>query len=186
MGHRLSRIYTRTGDDGSTGLGNGERVPKTDPRVEAYGTIDELNSVIGWTRSQPLPVEIDQRLREIQHTLLNLGGEIATPGLPPLVQAGEVRVLEEAIDRFNAGLPPLREFMLPGGGPGAAALHLARTVCRRAERALCHLDPGARTPEGLHYLNRLSDLLFVMARVVLRAEGGVEELWAHTRGKPST
>ncbi|EQD76411.1 ATP:cob(I)alamin adenosyltransferase [mine drainage metagenome] len=183
MGHRLSRIYTRTGDDGTTGLGNGQRVAKTDPCVEAYGTIDELNSVLGWVRAQAIPPGIDQVLKGIQHALFDLGGEIATPGLPPLIRASMVRDLEETIDRFNAGLPALAEFILPGGGPGSAALHLARTVCRRAERALCHLGKSC-PPDALRYLNRLSDLLFVMARVALKAEGGAEELWAHTRGTP--
>ncbi|MHB1543460.1 MAG: cob(I)yrinic acid a,c-diamide adenosyltransferase [Gammaproteobacteria bacterium] len=183
MGHRLSRIYTRTGDDGTTGLGNGQRVAKTDPRVEAYGTIDELNSVLGFVRTQAIPAEIDRVLKGIQHALFDLGGEIATPGLPPIIQTAAVRDLEEAIDRFNAELPALAEFILPGGGPGSAALHIARTVCRRAERALCHLG-DACPRDDLCYLNRLSDLLFVMARVTLRAEGGAEELWAHTRGAP--
>ena len=183
MGHRLSRIYTRTGDDGTTGLGNGQRVAKTDPRVEAYGTIDELNSVLGFVRAQAIPAEVDRLLREIQHALFDLGGEIATPGLSPLIGADRVSGLEASIDRLNADLPALAEFILPGGGPGASALHVARTVCRRAERVLCQL--GAAAPrDAQRYLNRLSDLLFVMARVTLRGEGGSEELWAHVRGKP--
>ncbi len=183
MGHRLSRIYTRTGDDGTTGLGNGQRVAKTDPRVEAYGTIDELNSVLGFVRAQALPAELDRLLNGIQHALFDLGAEIATPGLPPLIQMATVRALEEAIDRLNANLPALAEFILPGGGIGSAALHMARTVCRRAERALCRLGEAC-PPDDLRYLNRLSDLLFVMARISLRAEGGQEELWSHTRGTP--
>jgi cob(I)alamin adenosyltransferase len=182
MGYRLSKIYTRTGDDGTTGLGNGERVPKTDPRVGAYGAIDELSSVLGWVRSHSLPTEIDLLLMNVQHALFDIGAEIATPGLPPLLAPEATRALEAAIDRHNATLPPLAEFILPGGGPSASALHIARTVCRRAERETCTAGEAV-TAENRRYLNRLSDLLFVLARVLLREEGGREELWHHKRQK---
>ncbi len=182
MGYRLSKIYTRTGDDGTTGLGNGERVSKTDPRVGAYGAIDELNSVLGWVRSHSLPAEIDLLLVNVQHALFDIGAEIATPGLPPLLPTEATRSLEAAIDHHNATLPPLAEFILPGGGPCASALHIARTVCRRAEREASAAG-DAVTPENRRYLNRLSDLLFVLARCLLREEGGREELWHHKREK---
>jgi cob(I)alamin adenosyltransferase len=182
MGYRLSKIYTRTGDDGTTGLGDGQRVSKTDPRVGAYGAIDELNSVLGWVRSQSLPPEIDHLLMNVQHALFDIGAEIATPGLPPLLPTGATRSLEDAIDHHNATLSPLAEFILPGGGPRASALHIARTVCRRVEREACAAGEAV-SGENRRYLNRLSDLLFVLARVLLREEGGCEELWHHKRQK---
>jgi cob(I)alamin adenosyltransferase len=182
MGYRLSKIYTRTGDDGTTGLGDGQRVAKTDPRVGAYGAIDELNSVLGWVRSHSLPAEIDSLLMNVQHALFDIGAEIATPGMNPLLAPEATSGLEEAIDRHNATLPPLAEFILPGGGPSAAALHIARTACRRAEREACAASAGV-TAENRRYLNRLSDLLFVLARVLLREEGRGEELWHHKRLK---
>jgi cob(I)alamin adenosyltransferase len=182
MGNRLSRIYTRTGDDGSTGLGDGRRVPKDSARVEAYGTVDELNSVIGVLLAVPkLPKKVAACLTEVQHELFDLGGELCIPG-HTLIRAEHVAQLESALDEFNEKLPPLKEFILPGGGPAAAACHLARTVARRAERRACTL---ARTdsvsPEVLKYLNRLSDLLFVLARVLARHERGTEVLWRHER-----
>jgi cob(I)alamin adenosyltransferase len=182
MGNRLSRIYTRTGDDGTTGLGDGRRVPKDSARVEAYGTVDELNSVIGVLLAVPkLPKKIIACLTGVQHELFDLGGELCIPG-HTLIRAEHVAQLESALDEFNEKLPPLKEFILPGGGPAAAACHLARTVARRAERRACTL---ARTesvsPEVLKYLNRLSDLLFVLARVLARHERGGEVLWRHER-----
>jgi len=184
MGNRLSRIYTRTGDDGTTGLGDGSRVPKDNARVEAYGTVDELNSVIGVLLAVPkLPQNVAACLTGVQHELFDLGGELCIPG-HTLIRAEHVAQLERALDEFNAKLPPLKEFILPGGGPGAAACHLARTVARRAERRACTL---ARTEqvsaEVLRYLNRLSDLLFVLARVLARHERGTEVLWRHERHK---
>lgn len=180
MGHRLSRIYTRTGDDGSTGLGDGMRVPKEHLRVEAYGTVDEANSAIGVILAAPgLPPPVVECLTAIQHDLFDLGGELCMPGHRVIV-AGDVERLEDALDAFNAGLPPLKDFILPGGGPAAAACHLARTVARRAERRVWAL---ARTEhvaaEVPQYLNRLSDLLFVIARVLARHENGSEVLWRH-------
>jgi cob(I)alamin adenosyltransferase len=182
MGNRLSRIYTRTGDDGTTGLGDGRRVPKDSARVEAYGTVDELNSLIGVLLAVPkLPKKVAACLTEVQHELFDLGGELCIPG-HTLIRAEHVAQLERALDEFNEKLPPLKEFILPGGGPAAAACHLARTVARRAERRACTL---ARTdsvsPEVLKYLNRLSDLLFVLARVLARHERGTEILWRHER-----
>ena len=184
MGNRLSKIYTRTGDDGSTGLGDGTRVPKDGARVEAYGTVDELNSVVGVLLAVPgLPPAVADCLTEVQHELFDLGGELCIPG-HQMIRAEQVTRLEQALDGFNEALPPLREFILPGGGPAAAACHLARTVARRAERrawALSRAEPV--NPELLKYLNRLSDLLFVIARVLARHERGAEVLWKHQRGK---
>ena len=182
MGNRLSKIYTRTGDDGTTGLGDGTRVRKDSARVEAFGTVDELNSVLGTLLAQPaLAAGIAECLTEVQHQLFDLGGELCIPGHVVLA-AAQVEWLERTLDAFNADLPPLKEFILPGGGPAAALCHLARTVARRAERRVWTL---ARTetvnPHALHYLNRLSDLLFVLARVLARHERGGEVLWRHER-----
>jgi cob(I)alamin adenosyltransferase len=177
MGNRLTKIYTRTGDEGSTGLGDGSRVPKDGPRVEAFGAIDETNSAIGVLLTAALPDEVRVTLTEVQHDLFDLGGELAIPGTY-LIKAEHVTRLETALDAFNDALPPLKEFILPGGGPAAAACHLARSICRRAERRTWTL---ARTetvaPDALKYLNRLSDLLFVLARVLARHEGGGDVLW---------
>ena len=180
MGHRLSRIYTRTGDDGSTGLGDGMRVPKEHLRVEAYGTVDEANSAVGLVLAVPaLPAAVVECLTEVQHDLFDLGGELCMPGYRVIV-AADVERLEATLDRFNADLPPLKDFILPGGGAAAAACHLARTVTRRAERrvwALARVEQvAAEVPQ---YLNRLSDLLFVLARVLARHERGTEVLWRH-------
>ena len=184
MGNRLSKIYTRTGDDGTTGLGDGTRVRKDDARVEAYGTADELNSAIGVLLAVPgLPAAVVTCLTEVQHELFDLGGELCIPG-HRVIQAEHVTRLENALDSFNDALPPLKEFILPGGGPGAAACHLARTIARRAERrvwTLAETEPVA--PELTQYLNRLSDLLFVLARVIVRHERGSEVLWRHDRAR---
>jgi cob(I)alamin adenosyltransferase len=178
MGHRLSKIYTRTGDDGSTGLGDGMRVPKEHLRVEAYGTVDEANSAVGVVLAVPgLPTDVHACLTDVQHTLFDLGGELCIPG-HRVIKDGDVEKLEQTLDRFNENLPPLKDFILPGGGPAAAACHLARTVTRRAERrvwALARVESVA--PEVPQYLNRLSDLLFVIARVLARHEHGGEVLW---------
>ncbi|HYB34141.1 MAG TPA: cob(I)yrinic acid a,c-diamide adenosyltransferase [Steroidobacteraceae bacterium] len=184
MGNRLSKIYTRTGDDGTTGLGDGSRAPKDSARVEAYGTVDELNSSIGVLLAIPeLPEAVAQCLTEVQHELFDLGGELCIPG-HRLITAEQVTRLEKTLDDFNDPLPPLREFILPGGGPAAAACHLARSVARRAERRVWTLAKAASvSPEVTKYLNRLSDLLFVVARVLARHERGVEVLWRHDRGK---
>jgi cob(I)alamin adenosyltransferase len=178
MGHRLSRIYTRTGDDGTTGLGDGTRVPKDDARVEAFGTVDEANSAVGMVLAVPgLPESIVDCLVRVQHDLFDLGGELCIPGYSAIT-TGYVARLERELDDFNAPLPPLKDFILPGGGPAAAACHFARTVCRRAERRVWTLaqrdDVNA---EASRYLNRLSDLLFVLSRVLARHEQGSEVLW---------
>jgi len=184
MGHRLSKIYTRTGDTGTTGLGDGTRVPKTHARIEAYGAVDEANSALGMTLAvRGLPENIIRLLTDIQHDLFDLGGELAVPGYRAIEQT-RIDVLEQELDRLNENLPMLKEFILPGGGPAAAACHLARTITRRAERLVWRLietEPVA--PEVPQYLNRLSDLLFVVARVLARHENGVEVLWKHERKK---
>jgi len=184
MGKRLTKIYTRTGDDGTTGLGDGTRVPKDDVRVEAYGTVDELNSAVGMVLAVPaLPDEVVRCLVEIQHDLFDLGGELCIPGYRAIRQA-RITALEETLDRFNENLPPLKDFILPGGGPATAACHLARTIARRAERRVWTLTRASTVaPEVPRYLNRLSDLLFVAARVLARHEHGAEVLWRHDRGR---
>ncbi len=177
MGHRLTRIYTRTGDDGSTGLGDGTRVSKDHGRIESMGDVDELNSVIGLLCTEVLPPAIHRLLTRIQHDLFDLGAELCIPGHQVIPEA-RVGELEEEIDRFNNELQPLKEFILPGGSKAAALCHMARTVCRRAERRLVmlHADqPLAPTP--MHYLNRLSDLLFVLARYLNREAGVPDVLW---------
>jgi len=185
MGNRLSRIYTRTGDDGSTGLGDGTRVRKDSARVEAYGTVDELNSTIGVLLAVPsLPAAVVECLTQVQHELFDLGGELCIPG-HRAIQSAHVARLEKALDGFNDALPPLKEFILPGGGPGAAACHVARAIARRAERRVWTLSASeAVAPELTQYLNRLSDLLFVLARVIVRHERGTEVLWRHDRARP--
>jgi cob(I)alamin adenosyltransferase len=182
LGNRLSKIYTRTGDDGTTGLGDGSRVPKDGARVEAYGAVDEANSAIGVILAVPgVPADVADLLTRVQHELFDLGGELCIPG-HRAIAAAQVAALEEALDAFNERLPPLREFILPGGGPAAAACHVARTVCRRAERRAWTLARAETVaPEPLQYLNRLSDLLFVLARVLARRESGSEVLWKHER-----
>lgn len=181
MGKRLSKIYTRTGDDGTTGLGDGTRVDKEHPRVEAYGTVDELNSSIGMVLEHALPDGVHDALVEIQHELFDLGGELCIPGASAIEDA-DIDRLERRLDGFNADLPALQEFILPGGGGGAAACHLARTICRRAERETLRLSRvDAVRPQAIRYLNRLSDLLFVVARVLARASGDGEVLWRHER-----
>lgn len=182
MGKRLSKIYTKTGDDGTTGLGDGSRVPKNSLRVNAYGTVDEANSAIGVVLAHDVvPGRVRQSLTDVQHDLFELGGELCIPG-HAAVTAAFVERLERDLDDFNADLPALEEFILPGGGHAAAACHLARTIVRRAERATITLaaDEAVR-PEALQYLNRLSDLLFVIARVLSRAESGGEVLWDRER-----
>jgi cob(I)alamin adenosyltransferase len=178
MGNRLTKIYTRTGDAGTTGLGNGERVPKDHLRVEAYGTVDELNSAIGVLLATPeLPAPVADCLTRVQHRLFDLGGELCLPG-HRAIGAEAVARLEEHLDAFNADLPPLKDFVLPGGAPSAAACHLARTVCRRAERRCWRLAGEESVNEfALQYLNRLSDLLFVIARLLNRAAGRDEPIW---------
>ncbi len=178
MGHRLSKIYTRTGDDGTTGLGDGSRVRKDAPRVAACGDVDELNSVIGLALAHGTAEAIAPALRRIQHHLFDLGGELSVPGMA-LVHDADIHWLEQTLDTLNADLPRLKEFILPGGSPAAAFLHQARSVCRRAERSCVQLagQEDLLRPQVLHYLNRLSDLLFVMARCQCRQDRGQEVLW---------
>jgi cob(I)alamin adenosyltransferase len=183
MGNRLSKIYTRTGDDGSTGLGDGSRVAKDSARVCAYGTVDEANSAIGLVLAADLPEAVREVLVGVQHQMFDLGGELCIPGHAAIF-ANDIDRLEQQLDGFNAELPPLKDFILPGGGLAAAHCHLARTVCRRAERevvTLSHHD--AVRPEAIRYLNRLSDLLCVIARVLARSSGHGEVLWNHDRRK---
>ncbi|MCR6497020.1 cob(I)yrinic acid a,c-diamide adenosyltransferase [Thermomonas sp. S9] len=181
MGNRLSKIYTRTGDDGSTGLGDGSRVGKDSARVEAYGTVDEANSCIGLLLAADLPDAVRGLLVRIQHQLFDLGGELCIPGHAAISDA-DIAALEAQLDHFNADLPALKEFILPGGGEAAARCHVARTVVRRAERATVALARQEDIrPQAVHYLNRLSDLLFVLARVLARAAGHGEVLWQHER-----
>ena len=183
MGNRLSKIYTRTGDDGTTGLGDGSRVRKDATRVEAYGTVDEANSAIGMVLAVlGIPPGIAAVLARVQHELFDLGGELCIPG-HRIVTAARVTWLETTLDHYNENLPPLKDFILPGGGPAAAACHLARTVCRRAERRLVELQQAEKIePVLVRYLNRLADLLFVMARWCNRRAEVAETEWGG--GKP--
>lgn len=183
MGNRLSKIYTRTGDDGSTGLGDGSRVGKDSLRVTAYGTVDELNSAIGVVLACDVPDAVRDSLIRIQHELFNLGGELCIPGMA-LVHDGDIDQLERELDGFNDDLPVLKEFILPGGGMAAAQCHVARTIARRAEREVITLARAETVrAEAIRYLNRLSDLLFVIARVLARASAQGEVLWQHERVK---
>jgi|SRR6478672_4228783 len=181
MGNRLSKIYTKTGDDGTTGLGDGTRVAKDSARVAAYGTVDEANSAIGLVLAAELADDVRSLLTTVQHQLFDLGGELCIPGHAAIFEA-DVEALEHALDAYNADLPPLKDFILPGGGESAARCHLARTIVRRAERETVTLARhDAVRPEAVRYLNRLSDLLFVLARVLARASGHGEVLWAKQR-----
>jgi len=181
MGHRLSKITTRTGDAGETGLGDGARVTKDSPRIAALGEVDELNSAIGMVLAEELPAEVKDALERVQHDLFDLGGELSIPG-HALLTEGQVQALEASLEGWNTGLAPLKEFILPGGSRAAAAAHLARTVCRRAERSVVALGRVERVGEhARQYLNRLSDLLFVAARVLNRAAGRGDVQWRHQR-----
>jgi cob(I)alamin adenosyltransferase len=186
MGNRLSKIYTRTGDAGSTGLGDGSRVAKENLRVESYGTVDETNSAVGVILGNAgVPADIRRVLTEVQHDLFDLGGELCIPG-HVMINASHVERLETELDALNEDLPPLKEFILPGGGAAAAACHLARAICRRAERRCWSLARVETvSPEALKYLNRLSDLLFVMARVLARAGEG-EVVWRRAAAPPKS
>jgi len=177
MGKRLTKITTRTGDDGSTGLGDGSRTNKSGYRITAIGEIDELNSDIGLILAQAVPEDVSCLLRRIQHDLFDLGGELAIPG-SEVIGSARVMTLEAATDDYNAPLGPLKEFILPGGSRAGALAHVARAVCRRAERALVALSrQEVLNPQSLAYLNRLSDLLFVLARHLNHADGVVENYW---------
>ena len=177
MGNRLSKIYTRTGDDGSTGLGDGTRIAKDSVRVNAYGTVDEANSCIGLLLASDMPADIRDLLTRVQHQLFDLGGELCIPGHAAIFDA-DIDALEARLDHYNDDLPALKEFILPGGGEAAARCHIARTVVRRAERETVALSRSEVVrPQAIRYLNRLSDLLFVLARVLARASGHGEVVW---------
>lgn len=177
MGNRVSKVYTRTGDQGTTGLGDGSRIDKDHLRIEALGTVDELNSALALVTAGPLPSAVAAILAQIQNELFDLGAELCTPGRH-IISPEKVTGLEQALDTLNGNLPPLREFILPGGGTAAAACHLARAICRRAERRTLTLSRSESVnAQALIYLNRLSDLLFVIARVLAREAGSGEIFW---------
>jgi cob(I)alamin adenosyltransferase len=181
VANRLTKIYTRTGDGGETGLGDGSRTPKDTARIEALGAVDELNSHVGVLLTEVLDAGLRTRLLRIQHDLFDLGGELSIPGYR-LLDDTKVADLERWLDELNATLSPLKDFILPGGARAAAYAHVARTVCRRAERALVRLSRESElAPTGLRYLNRLSDLLFVAARVLNRSAGGSDVLWQRSK-----
>ncbi|MGQ0651742.1 MAG: cob(I)yrinic acid a,c-diamide adenosyltransferase [Betaproteobacteria bacterium] len=183
MGHRLSKITTRTGDAGETGLGDGSRVAKHSARVQALGDLDELNSSIGVLLAEDVPPQVREALTEVQQALFDLGGEISIPG-HAMLSAERVAALEGHVEGWNASLAPLREFILPGGSRAAAAAHLARTVCRRAERSVVALGAAEKvSDEARRYLNRLSDLLFVAGRLLNRHAGRDDVQWRHERKK---
>lgn len=182
MGYRLSKIYTRTGDDGLTNLGDGKRLHKDHARLELLGTIDELNSAIGLLLAyNPRTESVRLLLQTVQHELFNLGGELCPP-YHTVMTADKISALEQSIDAWNETLPPLKEFILPGGNLQAASCHLARTICRRAERCAVSLyQTETFNPDILRYLNRLSDVLFVAARLLAKETGSQEVLWDHDR-----
>ncbi len=183
MGNRLTKIYTRTGDTGTTGLADGSRVAKDAPRIEAIGAVDELNSVIGVLLCEDIPGAIRTCLDGVQHDLFDLGGELSVPGHAIMSEAHSKR-LEEALDGFNANLPALKDFILPGGSRAASLAHVARTVCRRAERAIVALAKSAAVaPPLLQYLNRLSDLMFVLARTLNRHAGRDDVYWQQGKNR---
>ncbi len=183
MGHRLSKITTRTGDRGETGLGDGSRVRKDSARVAALGEIDELNSAIGLPLAQTIPDKVRARLESIQHDLFDLGGDVSIPGRATMTR-GQADRLESQLEEMNAALPRLKEFILPGGTRAAGLAHLARAVCRRAERSLVALSASEKVAdEGKIYLNRLSDLLFVLGRVLNREGGRGDVLWEQGRNR---
>ena len=183
MGKRLTKIYTRTGDDGTTGLADGSRVNKDTPRIEAIGEIDELNSTIGVLLTHDLPTRLRDTMTAVQHDLFDLGGELSVPG-HSIISASHITRLEHELDALNASLAPLKDFILPGGSRGAAAAHVARAVCRRAERALVTLASREGVPPLLlQYLNRLSDLLFVAARAANSHAGVRDVLWEQGKSR---
>ena len=182
MGNRLTKLYTKTGDDGTTGLGDGSRTTKDSSRIEAVGTVDELNSWIGLLIAELQSDEpLIEPLTDIQHRLFDLGGELAVPGFQ-LIEAEMVSDLEALCDRLNEALPPLKEFILPGGSKSAGLCHMARVVARRAERIIVTLSKEEAVGDALkQYINRLSDVLFVMARQLARRDGGQEVFWKSKR-----
>jgi cob(I)alamin adenosyltransferase len=185
MGHRLSKIATRTGDDGTTGLGDGRRVTKDNARIQTLGEVDELNAQLGLLLCEDLPQALKQNLLAIQHDLFDAGGELSIPGYTMLGEAHVAR-LDALLAHYNADLPPLKEFILPGGSRAAAQAHVCRTVCRRAERSVITLERTEPGSERIRqYLNRLSDLLFVLSRVLNRHAGAGDVLWDRERPRNS-
>jgi cob(I)alamin adenosyltransferase len=183
MAHRLTKIYTRTGDGGTTGLADGSRVQKDAPRIEAIGAVDELNSALGVLIADTLPDAVRACLDDVQNDLFDLGGELSVPG-HAIMSKSHVERLERELDRFNAGLPPLKDFVLPAGSRAATLAHVARGVCRRAERRLTTLSRRQKVAPALRsYLNRLSDLLFVIARTLNRAAGRPDVLWQQGKNR---
>jgi cob(I)alamin adenosyltransferase len=181
MGHRLSKIATRTGDDGSTGLGDGSRTDKDSLRIQAIGDVDELNSHIGLLLCEDLPAVLREELVTIQHDLFDLGGELCIPGYT-MIADGHVARLDALLEKYNADLPPLKDFILPAGARASAQSHICRTVCRRAERAIVSLGKTETlNANPRRYVNRLSDLLFVLSRVLNRHAGGSDVLWEKER-----
>ncbi len=181
MGNRLSKIATRTGDNGTTGLADGSRINKDHPRVMAMGDVDELNSSIGLIQTHEIPEDIRTVLNNIQHRMFDLGGELSLPGQGFITEEA-ITQLDVALEKFNADLPPLKEFILPGGTPAAAHCHMARTICRRAERSVIAFGRDTElNPRAIAYLNRLSDLLFVIARVLTRRHELDEPQWNSNR-----
>lgn len=181
MGNRLSKIATRTGDNGTTGLGDGRRVDKDDLHVQAMGDVDELNSHIGLLLCEDLPPAISEALIQVQHELFDIGGELCIPGHTAITEEDVLR-LDELLAHLNADLPPLKDFILPGGSRAAAQAHVGRTVCRRAERSVVSLGKHEYLNDhSRQYMNRLSDLLFVLARVLNREAGGKDHLWQKER-----
>src|SRR4051812_18132579 len=183
MGNRLTKIYTRTGDDGTTGLADSTRVAKDAPRVNALGDVDELNSFIGLLLCEDLPAAARACLIDVQHDLFDLGGELSVPG-HAIISSAHCTRLERALDAFNADLPALKDFILPGGSRAASLAHIGRTLCRRAERSLVTLSHSEHiAPPLLQYLNRLSDLMFVLARLLNRHAGGSDVYWQQAKNR---
>jgi cob(I)alamin adenosyltransferase len=181
MGNRLSKIATRTGDKGTTGLGDGSRVDKDSARIAALGDVDELNSFVGLLLCEQMPVELREELISIQHDLFDLGGELCIPGYQLITDAHVIR-LDDLLEKYNADLPVLKEFILPAGSRAASIAHVCRTVCRRAERSIVTLGKAETINEApRQYVNRLSDLMFVLSRVLNRFAGGSDVLWQHER-----
>jgi cob(I)alamin adenosyltransferase len=181
MGNRLSKIATRTGDDGSTGLGDGSRTAKDSPRIAALGEVDELNSFVGLLLCEDMPADLREELVTIQHDLFDLGGELCIPGYQ-MITDEQVARLDGLLEKYNADLPVLKEFILPAGSRAASIAHVCRTVCRRAERSIVALAKAETiNAHPRQYVNRLSDLMFVLARVLNRFAGGSDVLWQHER-----
>ena len=181
MGNRLSKIATRTGDNGSTGLGDGSRTEKDSARIHSLGDVDELNSFVGLLLCEDMPADLREELVSIQHDLFDLGGELCIPGYQ-MITDDHVERLDALLEKYNATLPALQEFILPAGSRAASVAHVCRTICRRAERSIVSLGRSEKINEHpRQYVNRLSDLMFVLSRVLNRHAGGTDVLWQHER-----